>query len=202
MEKENVMCERYSGGLLNQVGDGFENADYTPAELTKLRSSPQLLRDLKLVLGGQAQIIVMKHLIDMDAPSKRAPKNWEVREEDQLPNRVCGKLEWDPTKSSLFLSEEQKGDKYLQGYTLRKELEDYQVYSDNLLDFYLDHPEAPTPEEWKGKWVFFWGRIYRGADCSLIVRCLDRDQGGSRYSDYGYLGYDFSCYDPSLVVGK
>ena len=140
-------------------------------------------------------------VIDMDAPSKRVPKEWKVKDEDQLPKRVFGQVQWYSAKSSLFLSEKQKSD-YDQGHDLRKHLENQEVYSDAVMDFYLDHPEIPTPEEWRGKWIFFWGRIYRDAYDDLIVRCLYCSHGGARDPYCNYLGSNFNSSTPALVAGK
>ena len=188
---------------MNQLGDALELAGFTADEVTKLRNFSQL-KELRSLVNGHAQITVAKHVIDMDAPSKRAPKEWEVREKDQLANRMRGQVEWNPTNASLFLSEKQKAD-YDVGHDLRKDLEKLkpqQLYTDAVVDFYLDHPEIPTPEVWLGKWIFCWGRVYRDASDDLIVRCLRCFRDGSRFSYCDYLGISFYSYSPALVAGK
>lgn len=57
-----------------------------------------------------------------------------------------------------------------------KELEDQPVLNANVLDFLREHPEL-IPDEWKGKFTFFWGTIYRHRDGDLYVRCLYWDGG-------------------------
>jgi hypothetical protein len=54
------------------------------------------------------------------------------------------------------------------------------------------------PEEWKGKYVFFWGTIYRGSGDNLYVRCLC--WGGGRW-DWGYdwLGGGWDDGNPAAV---
>ena len=142
------------------------------------------------------------NVIDMDDPSKRIPKDWEVRPEDQLKSRIRGQIEWNQANTSLHLSKKQRAS-YSDGHDLKKDLEGQPVYSDAVVDLYLDHPEVPTPKEWKGKWIFCWGRVYyRPSHGYLIVRCLYCHDGGSRSGDYSCLDDEFYSYDPSLVAGK
>lgn len=181
------------------------NVDWSVVEFThlqqRIKEDPQGMgKDFTRFLQAGARM-PLNMVIDMDVPSKTAPRAWKVKEEDQLPNRVRGQVEWDPANTSLFLSENQRKD-YSGGHDLRKALEGQVVYNDNVVDFYLDHPEVPTPKEWLGKWIFCWGRIYRGSDDRLIVRCLYCGGDGSRGSNYFYLDNFFNSLDPALVAGK
>jgi hypothetical protein len=69
--------------------------------------------------------------------------------------------------------------------------------SANVLDYLLAHPES-IPEDWKGKWVYFWGTIYRNADGSLYVRFLFW-HGGRWVWDYSWLAGDFRGSRPAAV---
>jgi hypothetical protein len=103
-----------------------------------------------------------------------------------------GQFTWDASKVQLYISESQKKLRGIEGNELRKELADKPVYNANLLDYLLKNPHL-IPEEWKGKYVFFWGTIYRSSGGSLYVRdlywrggrwdwnggLLDRGWGGS-----------------------
>src|SRR3989344_7279872 len=167
------MSTLYSVGQMNQLGDALETAGFTPDDVTKLRSFPQL-GEIRSVLKGNAKIVATKHIIDCDA-SPHIPDRWEVRPKDQLPNAVKGQFEWDLDKVILWLSENQKN-KTIKSTELRKELENQPVFNANVLDYLLAHPEL-IPEEWKGRYVFFWGTIYRDSDGDLNVRCLDWSGG-------------------------
>ena len=105
-----------------------------------------------------------KTIIDCDK-DPFCPKDWIVEE-----HKKGGKLEWNPKNISLYLSENQKKD-WIKGNELREELKGKPVLNANVLDYLLAHPEL-IPEEWKGKYVFFWGTIYRDSDGSLNVRYL------------------------------
>jgi len=85
-------------------------------------------------------------------------------------NQKGGQFNWDASKVSLYLSDAQKSGKCIEGNKLREELAGKPVLNANVLDICL--PIRTHPEEWKDKYVFFWGTIYRHLDGSLCVRCL------------------------------
>lgn len=189
------MSTVFSIGQMNQLGDALELAGFTPDEVTKLRSYPQL-KDLRKVIHGQAKITVVKHIIDMDA-NPYIPNNWKVES-----HKKQGQLEWDPENIQLYLSAEQHGDKWIKGDKLQKELETQPVLNANLLDYLLKYPEL-IPESWKGKAIFFWGTIYRDSDGDLCVRYLY--WGGESWfwlCHCLWLGDDFGSGSPAAVAGK
>jgi len=148
---------------------------------------------------GFSEIKPILHAINCDA-DPFIPDGWRVLpDEDQLPNRVKGIVTWDSTKVRLYFSKKQKGDKYIVGDDLRKELKSQPVYTANVLD-YLLKPENQhlIPEEWKGKYLFFWGTIYRASGGGLCVR--DLYWRGDRW-DWHYLWLDRAFYSgsPALV---
>jgi len=110
------------------------------------------------------------HIIDCDT-DPFVPEGWKVEEHKK------GGLEWDSAKVELFLSENQKDGKYVEGNKLRKELADHTILNANVLDYLLAHPQL-IPEEWKKdssgnrRYTFFWGTIYRSSADDLCVRCL------------------------------
>jgi len=131
------------------------------------------------------------------------PYGWEIIEENQLPNRVRGKIEFSPKDAHLYLSEEQNSSyDSIIGYDLKEELriQNNLVYGANLLDYLLVHPEI-IPEEYKRKMVFFWGTIYRNSDGYLFVRCLLWAFMGC--SSYHHKLEDiFSDYCPTAVTDR
>ena len=166
------MSTLHSIGNMNQLADALENAGFTPDDITKLRSFPDLAR-VKDVLRGYVQIVTVKHIIDLDGPPF-VPDGWEVVEHHQ-----GGSFAWDPEKVMLYFSERQKrGDfrSYSQGHDLRKEIEWRHPFNANLLDYLLGHQDL-IPKDWKERWIFFWGTIYRHTYGDLCVRCLSRSCG-------------------------
>ncbi len=153
-----------------------------------VRSGKEFMKFLRN--GARVQII--GNVIDCDAASF-VPKGWSVEE-----HRKGGQFAWDPGKVSLYLSESQKNGSVISGNKLRKELQDKPVLNANVLDYLLEHPEL-IPEEWKGKYIFFWGTIYRGSDGGLYVRCLSWD--GERWS-WGdrWLGRGWNADNPAAVA--
>jgi len=134
---------------------------------------------------------VVNHIIDLDK-NPFVPEDWKVEEHIK-----GGELEWDPAKVALYLSEEQQGDKMIQGHQLREELKGKPVYNANLLDYLLKNPQL-IPGEWECEAVFFWGTIYRDQDNSLCVRCLNWS-GVGWYGDHSWLDYEFIAANPAAV---
>jgi len=132
--------------------------------------------------------------IDCDA-DPYIPDGWKVES-----HKKHGQFEWDPKKIQLYLSEGQKNGKYIEGNELRKELEAQSVFNANVLDYLLAHPDL-IPEDWKGKYIFFWGTIYRGSAGVLCVRCL-LFYGLRWLWDFGWLGIGFGSDDPAAAAGK
>lgn len=130
--------------------------------------------------------------IDLDA-DPIIPKGWKVEE-----HRKGGQFKWDASKVKLYLSEQQKKGKWIQGHKLLAELKGMPVFNANLLDYLLANPRL-IPEEWKGKCIFFfWGTTYRCSDGRLCVRCLC--WGGGRWLwGFDWLDFDWHGYYPAAV---
>jgi len=120
------------------------------------------------------------------------PEGWKVEKHIK-----GGKWEWNPNKIQLYLLDEQKNGKSINGNKLRKELEGQPVLNANVLDWLLAHPEF-IPEEWKGEYIFFWGTIYRYADGYLVVRYL-HCFGGRWYWDCHWLDIGWYDYHPAAI---
>lgn len=133
------------------------------------------------------------HVIDFDA-DPFVPKGWGVSEHTK-----GGKLEFDPSKVTLYLDEEQQNVGTIVGAKLREKLKGKAVFNANLLEFYLKNPHL-IPDEWKDKNVFFWGTIYSNAWCILCVRCLSWDWGCCCWGwNYLWLGSSFHDYFPATI---
>src|SRR3990167_9669406 len=110
------------------------------------------------------QSIVKPPNIDCNA-DPFVPEGWSIEE------HIKGGLWlWDSTKVVLHLEPEQTTG-YLTGNTLRERLKGKLVLNANVLDYLLAHTEL-IPEEWKRKYIFFWGTVYRDRGGYLYVRCL------------------------------
>lgn len=113
-----------------------------------------------------------KHVIDCDAAPKvgddlcgAAVQQAEV--DRHIPG---GKMIWDKDKVHLwFFPGQQKTG--VSGAEIYQLTEDKPVLNANVLDYLLEHQEL-IPKEWKGKYVCFWGTIYRLGEGAKFVRYL------------------------------
>ena len=128
------------------------------------------------------------HIIDCNK-KPFVPDGWKV--ETHIKG---GKMKW--SIPQLYLSEKQKSG-YILGTDLQKKLADKHVLNANVLDYLLAHPEL-IPEEWKGKYIFFWGTIYRGSDDYLYVRYLCWFGGRWNWGNH-WLGRGWDGYDPAAL---
>jgi hypothetical protein len=149
------------------------------------------LPTLEAMQGFLNQVI---QIIDCDA-KPFIPDGWKVQE-----HQKGGKLEWNPEKIQLYLSDGQKDGRYIEGNKLRKELKSKKVLNACVLDWLLAHPEF-IPEEWKGKYIYFWGTIYRRSGGDLCVRCLCWRDG--RWDWYcRWLGGGWRFSGPAAVLAS
>ncbi|MFC1632935.1 hypothetical protein ACFL1U_02220 [Patescibacteria group bacterium] len=159
----------FAAGLLNQLGDALENADYSAGDVNKLRSDHDLLMKIKAVQKGVAEIVFIKHVIDLDA-DPFVPEGWTYDR-----HIAQGQFEWDPTRIELFQSEEQK-QRMISPQSVRKALRGMPVLNANLLDYLLAHPEL-YPEVWGDMQVIFWGTVYCSPNGGFYVRYVRRWMG-------------------------
>lgn len=192
---------------VDQAGElkaAFRRGDWTNQEVKRLCEG-DILAQFRQVLLGHASItmheltpeelqVAVAHIIDCDAPPF-LPAGWKGVEEHQK----GGQLTWnkDAQKDALYLSERQKKHPWLGGHKLREELKSKSVLNANVLDWLLAHPEH-IPEEWKGRYIFFWGTIYRYSDDGLCVRCLCWFGGRWRW-DCFWLGSGWDDGSPAAL---
>jgi hypothetical protein len=143
------------------------------------------------VVRGLAEIKYLEHLIDSDS-APFIPNGMSVEE-----HKKGGLFKFDPAKIFPYLSKKQKKGS-IGGHDLRKELANLPVLNANVLDYLLAHPEL-IPEEWKNKYIFFWGTIYSDSVGYLYVRCLDWN--GSKWDwDCSWLDSDFNSDNPAALA--
>lgn len=168
----------------------FRRNGWNNAEIKTL-SEGDILADVLKVIKGQAEIKMIKRLIDCDA-NPFIPDGWSVEE-----HKKGGMFKFNPEKISLHLSKKQKKGS-IKGKNLRKELANQPVLNANVLEYLLAHPEL-IPEEWKDKYIFFWGTIYRSSDGYSHVRCLYWD--GSKWDwFYDWLVDGFNSDFPAAIT--
>ncbi len=174
----------------------LERNGFTPADV-KLLSSGSTLASVLLVLQGQAMIIPAESGGEVEGSSSVVinlnadpfvPEGWKVEE-----HKKGGEFTFDASQVKLHSDPGQQNGKYIQGHKLRKRLKNVPVMNAVLLDWYLANPQY-IPDEWKGKFVFFWGTIYRDRSGDLYVRCLcwsgDRWSWSSRWLGDGWRSDD------------
>lgn len=174
-------------------------AGFKPKDFTVLAQSEEKLRRVLCFVRGHAEVTQVTHVIDCDADPSLPCDDWQVEE-----HRKGGQFTWDPTKISLYLSESQRGEKYIEGNKLRKELAKKPVLNANVHDYLIRHPHL-IPEELKVdengdvRFIHFWGTIYRNPDGDLCVRnllCCSEDDFAAGFSS---LDYDFREECPAVV---
>lgn len=182
-----------SVGLSHEFAITACKAGWEPKDFAVLAHSEDRLRALLTFVRGDDKITTIDHIIDCDADPFVPSSRWTVEE-----HRKCGQMKWYPSKVLLYLSPNQTGEKTIEGHNLRKELAEQPVLNANVLDYLLKKP-ALIPKEWKGKFIFAWGTVYRSSGGNLCVRYLYWYDGGWGWSDY-WLDYDWYCNYPALVA--
>lgn len=132
-------------------------------------------------------------LIDLSA-DPFVPSGWGVEE-----HRKGDQFKWDPAKVTLYFSDQQQRGTTT-GHNLREDLHGKPVFNANVLDWLLANPQH-IPAEWKGKWIFFWGTIYRDSFGDLCVRCLHWS-GGQWDWHCSRLGRGWGSRDPAAVLAS
>lgn len=161
----NLMLDVDQAGELKAA---FRRGNWTNKEIKKLCEGDILAKVREVVLG-YASIAGADHAVDCNALNFSAPQGHVVEE-----HRSDDSFVWDPSKVELFYADGQKNGKSLDGVTLKWELKGTgkTILNANVLDYLLDHPHL-IPDEWKGKYVCFWGTTYRNVKRGdLCVRGL------------------------------
>lgn len=162
-------------------------------EWARLARDADLMREIRKVMIGEAVITMVEHEIDLDT-DPLIPERWTVLKGD---HQKGGRIKWDAAKVNLYLSKKQQQGKGVIGNSLYKELSGRSLYNANLLDYLLKNPHL-VPDEWKDKYVFFWGTIYRDLGRNPCVRYLYWNRG-SWHWDYGRLDVVWRDHCPAAV---
>jgi hypothetical protein len=177
-------------GQANEIKLAARRAGATNADLKRL-SEGDVFAQILPVLRGFGEVMIIKHIIDCDA-KPFVPDGWKVEEHIK-----GGQFKWDSSQIEPYLDKSQKNGKSIVGNKLRELLAGKSALNANVLDYLLANTEL-IPEEWKGKYIFFWGTVYRHSDGRLYVRYLYwHGDGWSWY--YYWLGYGFDGNDPAAL---
>lgn len=167
-------------GLMHENAITASKVGWEPGDMSNFSKDENLMRLVLGVLHGTHEIKAVEHIIDCDA-DPLVPSGWKVEEHQKMSN-----IKFDPSKISFYASQKQKDDG-IEGSELRKELEGEKVLNANVLDYLLKNPRI-VPKGWKGRYIFFWGTVYRNSDNEFCVRCLF-------WRDGHWNDGDFGCFD-------
>ena len=106
---------------------------------------------------------------------------------------------FDPTKIRLYFPE-LVAHKKIPGGTFRINLEGLPILGSDALEHLLENPQLIT-NGWKGKWVSFWGDVYRDEDGILCVRTL-RWNGATWTHDVFMLSGQWSASHPAALDAR
>lgn len=160
-----------------------------------------------LIVAARKKVVEVATNIVNLATAPFIPDGWKVEEHQLGPTEAKvekkdSQLYLDGKQVVLHFDENQQNGKVLEGNKLRKKLKGQPVLNANLMDFLLK-PENQhlIPEDWKGKYIFFWGTIYRRSVGRLCVRylCWFGDQW---YWHYYWLDRDWGSDLPALVCAE
>ena len=119
------------------------------------------------------------------------PTSFEVESDN-------GNFVKDVKKIKLHFEPEQR-ESYIGGEILAKRMKDKGMNS-NTLKYLLDN-QKEIPEEWKGKYIYFFGTILRRSDGNRYVLYLCW-RGGEWDWLYGWLGHVWRAGRPSAVLAE
>lgn len=176
---------------VNQAAElkmAFRRNGWNNSQIKILSEGDILVRVLD-VLEGRAYI-QYGHLIDCDA-APFVPPGWTVEE-----HKKGGLWKWNPRLRLHLLEKQEDGD--MKGAVLRISLANLPTLNANVLDYLLDNPDL-IPDEWRGKYICFWGTVYRHPHGYLFIRYLRWD--GLRWGWDGYWLEDcFSTVSPAALA--
>ncbi len=152
------------------------------------------------LLSGVSEIVIKKHVIDLQAVSY-VSSNWTVEE-----HQKGTPLQWDVSKVQLYLDNDQKNGKSIEGSKLHKLLVGKPVMNANVLDYLVANPFL-IPKNWRRnqeghlRRIFFWGTIYRDSKGKLHVRYMSfNNSDWNWYSSACGLDDFFRDNDPAAYL--
>ena len=129
-------------------------------------------------------------VINTDAPPF-CPEGWTVVEHKGL-----GEWGWSLQRVSLYTASRQGGG-WDNGHRLYEKLKDKTVLNVTVLDFLLENQRLIS-ENWKDKYIFFWGTLYRDATQRLCIRFLYWDHDKWKWY-HRWLVIGWNDDDPAIL---
>lgn len=181
------MSKLYSIGLMNQLGNALEKANFTCDDVTKLTQSKDL-QDIKDFLLGNA--LISHHDINTEVPLYSAVGELIVEKDSGF-----GIWRWDASSIELF-------DKGSSIRNIRLEVKNQKWLTGGILDYLLKHTEL-IPENWKGKLVVFLGTTYNMSNyhqyCRFIVWTGDKWREDNFSYDYVFPREGYPVVFPRII---
>lgn len=197
MGQINEKDQSHAKFLVKIMNTLMENSDFTGLDIESLQNtvvanSKNAGKEFRRFLENGARVnVITGDVIDCDA-DPFVPDGWSVES-----HKKHGMMVWNSNAIMLHLEKEQNTSS-LNGNKLRKRIEKLPALNANVLDYLLKHPDL-IPESWKGKYVFFWGTIYRNSGGLLCVRCLRWNGGKWRWRFY-WLVFDWRSGHPAALA--
>lgn len=218
-----VDMSTYTEGQVHQLANAFEEAEYTPANLTALGQDKGLLAQIKLVLVGLATIVrgaLKLACTKVFNPQGFIDKGWSVWKGSADGNGLKGEKDRDAREDGLtvidweqaiFETNLEKGESLVSGEEKLKRLkagknirlggkaflslwEDYQANKDSSVLERLRKAKNITL-------IYFFGTVLRGQDGGRLVLYLSFDRGQWDWRYYG-LVHDWSGVRPSASLAS
>jgi hypothetical protein len=179
--EEFIASLRKTGFFIEDMKDlaaALSDSGFSRNEIRKLLRFN--FKDIRKLINGQLMLFAAEHVIDCDPLPAFLGKQ-------VVEHRKAGLLKFNGDKLRLYQAEQQKNERTILGKYLYKELAGMPVLNSNVLDYLLAHQEI-IPEEWIGKYIFFWGSIFfnpedeldseQSKEGHLFVRCLFQSRDG------------------------
>ncbi|MDO8516116.1 MAG: hypothetical protein Q7S28_02600 [bacterium] len=200
-----------SAGEIQDVEFALARNGYTHALVKKLIKG-DTLSFVREVLEGRAEICRIDRLTGKQSTvGSETEKNLLTVDYSVKPSLVNLRLESHVSRTDTVIIDPAKidlavmlssGEGSISGKENQKRLK---ASGKTLLDVrvmeeLLKHPEL-IPDSWKGKYVFFWGTIFRDADGRLSVPCLCWG-GDGWYWDDRWLSYVWNSDSPAACLAS
>jgi hypothetical protein len=184
-------------GQANEFKLACRRAGWKNKDIKTLCEGDSLAQILPFIRGN-AVINVIEHFIDCSLPSQNPDLRKEQMKMTISTHCFKGILKWDRNaqKDALYQYVSPRD-----ADMVKRELEDNEVVvlPDNVLDYLLAHPRI-IPDEWKGKYVCFWGTIYHDEGGCFYVRCLDWEKEAKKWGwHYSWSKNGFSHLSPAAL---
>lgn len=190
--------------LLRTLGDRLADAGLGTRDIQNLLRDKDKFEQALLLLKEEVKVTIRYPLIDCDKDPvcPDYPRKLAFKEHIQQ-----GKIQWNPDRMSLYLTEKQQEGKQVSGEIMQTIIMEQKVLNANVLDYLLENPEF-VPKSWRGEWrkrnkIFFWGTIYydRSRPDDLCVRYMSFEDIGEWVGRFYCISeINFDHLKPSIII--